>query len=475
MRVGCGMADGVTLVWLRQDLRLEDQPALAWAARRGGPVVPVFIWAPEEEVRWAPGGAARVWLHAALTDLDGQLRARGLRLILRRGPTAEALARLVAETGATGLAWNRRYEPAAVARDGALKVAWRERGLEVWSGNAALLVEPHEVQTQAGRHFQVYTPFWKTASARPLAAPVATPGDGLRAPALWPDSLPLEALELLPRRGWDGGIRAAWEPTRAGAESRLRAFAAGPLPDYREARDFPDRDGTSRLSPYLHWGQLGPREVAAAVTASHAADSAGAAVYLKELWWREFAHHVLHHAPHTPDAPLRPEFNAFPWRLDGRLLEAWSRGRTGYPIVDAGMRQLWATGWMHNRVRMVVASFLVKHLLQPWQEGARWFWDTLVDADLASNTLGWQWTAGCGADAAPFFRIFNPITQGRKFDPDGRYVRHWVPELQALPDEYLHAPWEAPGGTARFGYPGPIVDHSEARARALQALASIKQ
>lgn len=463
------MAEGATIVWFRQDLRLTDHPSLARAIERGAAVVPVYIWAPEEEGRWAPGGAARVWLHHALADLDAQLRARGLRLIIRRGPTGAAMDRLVRETGAGAIFWNRRYEPAVTARDARLKQEWRARGLDAWSGNAALLVEPHEVCTQAGRPFQVFTPFWKAASARTFAPPVMVDGAALRAPESWPESLPLGALALQPQRGWDAGIRRAWDMSRAGVEARLRAFAAGAVAEYAEGRDFPDRDGTARLSPYLHWGQVGPREVAAAIARSGCGDTRGAVVFLKELGWREFAHHVLHHFPHTPEHPLKPQFETFPWRLDGDLFEAWARGRTGYPIVDAGMRQLWATGWMHNRVRMIAASFLVKHLLQPWSEGARWFWDTLVDADLANNTLGWQWTAGCGADAAPFFRIFNPITQGRKFDPAGCYIRQWVPELAAVPDRHVHAPWELHDTLAGGAYPPPMVDHAAARKAALAA------
>lgn len=437
-------------------------------------MVPVFIWAPEEEGKWRPGGASRVWLHEALVDLDAQLRARGLSLVIRRGPTATAMEQLVAETGADAIYWNRRYEPIVVERDTALKAAWKARGWEVWSGNASLLAEPHEVANQAGRPFQVYTPFWKTASARPLAAPEAVDLTAWRGLATPLPSLTVADLGLRPTRDWDLGIRRAWTATRAGAEARLADFLQAPVGDYREERDLPDRDGTSRLSPYLHFGQLGPREVAAAVAGSGLVATAGAAVFMKEIWWREFAHHILHHFPHTPDEPLRAEYAAFPWQMDEHLLTAWTKGQTGYPIVDAGMRQLWATGWMHNRVRMVVASFLVKHLLQPWSEGAAWFWDTLVDADLASNTMGWQWTAGCGADAAPFFRIFNPITQGKKFDTDGRYVRLWVPELKDVPLEFLHAPWEAPVGQRGEGYPAPLVEHSWARERALKALAGMK-
>ncbi len=471
------------LVWFRQDLRLQDNPALAAALDRGGPVVAVYIHDDAGEGAWAPGAASRWWLHHALAALETSLRGRGSRLILARGPALEVLQGLVRATGAAAVFWNRRYEPAVVARDTAVKAALAAAGLEARSFGGALLFEPHGVANKSGGPFQVFTPYWRHCLELPVAPPARLGPGPFPAPAAWPTSLELAALGLLPRVPWDAGLRAAWEPGEAGAARRLKRFVAAGMDGYDEGRDRPDQDGTSQLSPWLHTGELGPRQIWAAVRARSGdtgifPPSPGAAVFLKEVGWREFAHHLLFHFPATPDRPLRAEFARFPWARDpgGRRLKAWQRGLTGYPIVDAGMHQLWHTGWMHNRVRMIVASFLIKHLLIPWTEGAAWFWDTLVDADLASNTLGWQWSAGCGADAAPFFRIFAPVRQGQKFDPEGGYVRRWVPELAGLPAAFIHAPWEAPEGElaaagVKLGtsYPRPIVDHAEARQAAMAA------
>jgi deoxyribodipyrimidine photo-lyase len=474
-------------VWFRSDLRLADNPALAAAIQRGGPVVPVFIHAPEEEAPWAPGGASRWWLHQSLRDLDAALRERGSRLVLRRGPALETLRAVARETGANAVFWNRRYEPAVIARDAKAKEALKAEGLDAHSFNAALLHEPWTVQNQSGRPFQVFTPFWKHCLAKadpsePLPAPRRIP-----APEKWPKSLSLDALDLEPRIDWAAGMRAAWQPGEAGAQKQLDRFLSKAFTDYSENRNRPDLAGTSRLSPHLHFGEINPRQIWHGVR--RMAEKRGlplaqwrSSQFLAEVGWREFAHHLLFHFPHTSAEPLRAEFTKFPWRKDAASLQAWQRGRTGYPIVDAGMRELWATGWMHNRVRMIVASFLVKDLLLSWQEGAAWFWDTLVDADLAQNTLGWQWTAGCGADAAPYFRVFNPLSQGEKFDPHGGYVRRWCPELAKMPDDFLHCPWEAPPEVlARAGlelgrdYPHPIVSHAIAREVALEAFAALKR
>jgi deoxyribodipyrimidine photo-lyase len=472
-----------TIVWFRQDLRLQDNPALAAAVARGAPVVPVFILDDAAEGNWPAGAAARWWLHHSLTALDAALRERGSRLVLARGGSDEVLRGLIAATGADAVFWNRRYEPAAIARDKALKTGL---GVEAMSFNAALLFEPHAVRNKAGAPFQVFTPFWRHCLTLKVDEPVRLRAGEILSPPRWPESCALGELGLLPAIRWDAGFAAAWTPGEAGAQRRLKRFIAEAMDGYGEQRNRPDTDGTSALSPHLHFGEVGPRQIWAAVrTAAKGSGifppSRGAQVFLSEVGWREFAHHLLYHFPQTVDAPLRTEFAAFPWRSDPGQLRAWQRGRTGYPIVDAGMRQLWATGWMHNRVRMIVASFLVKHLRISWQAGAAWFWDTLVDADLANNTLGWQWTAGCGADAAPYFRIFNPMLQGEKFDPAGGYVRRWVPELAGLPDTFIHRPWEAPAevlATAgvRLGrdYPQPIVDHGEARNAALAALQEIR-
>ncbi|MGL4555597.1 MAG: cryptochrome/photolyase family protein [Gemmataceae bacterium] len=452
------------VVLFRHDLRLADNPALHAAVERGA-VVPLFVWAPDEEGAWPPGAASRWWLHQSLAALDAGLRKVGSRLVLRAGPTLAAVREVARAAGASAVHWNRRYEPAAIERDRAMKAALKAVGLHAESANGSLLFEPWDVETKQGRPFQVFTPLWNAVKDRPLDAPLPAPAQ-LAAPAAWPTSLDLAALKLEPTIDWAGGMRAHWTPGEAGAARRLTRFL--PAADgYADHRDRPDLDGTSSLSPHLHFGEVSPR----ALWHAAAGGGRGREVYRKEVVWREFAHHLLYHFPHTLERPLREQFERFPWRTDPAGLRAWRRGRTGYPLVDAGMRQLWATGWMHNRVRMVVASFLVKHLLLPWQDGARWFWDTLVDADLANNTLGWQWTAGCGADAAPYFRIFNPVAQGEKFDPDGAYVRRWVPELAGVDAKYVHRPWELPSPPA--GYPAPVVDHAEARERALAALAAV--
>lgn len=473
-----------TLVWFRRDLRLADHAALTHAAERGAPIVPVFVWAPEEEEPWAPGGAHRWYLHGALHALDEALRARGLRLVLRRGPSADALRAVAEAAGADRVVWQSCHVPALDARDTRTRKTLEAAGLEVRTFGGRLLHDPEALRTGSGGPYQVFTPFWRRLRAElDVPAPLPRPHLGERhVPADWPASEPLDALELTPEQqdgvDWADAMRGFWTPGEEAALQRLDGFVEHDLIGYPEHRNRPDLDGTSRLSAALHWGELSPRQVWSRVQAwvrnrpmREAADT-----FLAEIGWREFAYHLLHHFPHTLERPLREAFEAFPWRDDPEALAAWQRGRTGFPIVDAGMRQLWALGWMHNRVRMIVASFLTKDLLVPWQRGAAWFWDTLVDGDLANNTLGWQWSAGCGADAQPFFRVFNPVSQGERFDPEGAYVRRWVPELEDLPPRFVHRPWEAPPEILRRAgvelgrtYPRPIVDHAEARRRALEA------
>jgi deoxyribodipyrimidine photo-lyase len=426
-----------SIVWFRNDLRLADNPALAEAAG-GGPVVPVFIWAPDEEGDWPPGAASRWWLHHSLAALDRALRRHRSRLIVRRGPTAAALRELAEKTGADAVLWNRRYKPAITARDAELKQALH--GARSLPGN--LLREPWTVQTRTGGPYQVFTPFWRALEA------MGDPGTPLPEPSLalperWPASLSVEELGLLPEISWDEGLAATWTPGERGALERLGTFSERAR-GYGDERNIPAAEATSRLSPHLHHGEVSARQVWHMV---REAAGRSAEPFLRQLAWRDFAHHLLYHFPHTTDAPLRPAFAHMPWRHDTEGLQDWQRGRTGYPLVDAGMRQLWETGWMHNRVRLVAASFLTKHLLIDWREGARWFWDTLVDADLANNTLGWQWVAGSGADAAPYYRIFNPAAQADRFDGDGRYRDRWL------------------DGDSR----PPIVEHAAARERALAA------
>jgi len=444
-----------TIVWFRQDLRLQDNAALAAAVDAGATVIPLFIWAPDEAGDWAPGAASRWWLHKSLQDLERSWKQLGGRLLLRRGDSLAVLRDVVEKSGAARVFWNRRYEPALREVDAQVKRALREQGVDVRSFNSTLLNEPHGVATGAGRPYQVFTPYWRNVRQRPVAPPVAVDTGRLRLPSRFPRTEALEKLRLLPRIQWYRSFYPHWEVGEAAAKERLDVFLDDAVRYYAEERERPDRDGTSALSPYLHWGQIGSRQVVHALRRRRDLRHNGPAHFLREIYWREFAHHVLYHFPHTPSSPLRPEYRDFPWQPDNRAIRAWQQGRTGFPIVDAGMRQLWETGWMHNRVRMIVSSLLVKHLLQDWLQGARWFWDTLLDADLANNTLGWQWSGGCGADAAPYFRVFNPVLQGRQFYPNGADVKRWLPELSSVPGRYIHSPWEwLDFSPSRTGIPG---------------------
>jgi deoxyribodipyrimidine photo-lyase len=474
------------IVWFRRDLRLADNPALTTALARCERVIPVYVHAPDEEAPWQPGGAARWWLHHSLSALAADLAALGSRLIVAEGESLATLRRLITATGATECHWNRLYEPATVTRDTAVKQALRAEGIRCESHNAAMLFEPWTIKTGAGEPYRVFSPYWRRCV--PALAEVPGPCPPPRALPPVPAELAstaIDGLRLLPRIRWDTGLAEAWQPGTAGADARLRGFLGHAVAGYSDGRELPAEPGTSRLSPHLHWGELGPRQVLAAVRdACGDVDEGGAGHFVRELGWREFSMQMLFHFPHTPTEPLDPKFADFPWRTDGAgtLLAAWQRGRTGIPIVDAGMRELWHTGWMHNRVRMVVASLLTKNLRLPWQDGARWFWDTLVDADLASNTQGWQWAAGSGADAAPYFRIFNPVRQGERFDAAGAYVRRWCPELKALPDKLIHQPWAAkPAALDALGlrlgqdYPEPVVDLKQSREEALAAFGRLRQ
>jgi deoxyribodipyrimidine photo-lyase len=472
------------ILWLRRDLRLADHPALTAALAAADAILPLYIHAPEEECPWSMGGASRWWLHGSLSALDLALRERGSQLAIARGPSLDTLCAVAESIGARQVFWSRLYDPATRGRDTRIKLALRARGIAASSLNASLLREPWEVQSEGRRPYRVYSAFRRRIARdfpivdAPLPAPTRLP-----TPPDYP-SLGVDALGLLPRIPWDLGLAAHWRPGEASALAQTRAFVAGALDGYGERRDRPGVAGTSRLSPHLHFGEIGPRQVLDLIRLGHGSlETPAAEPFVAELLWREFAYHLIYHFPETPEAPLDPRFARFPWRIEGAAgpLRAWQRGRTGIPLVDAGMRELWRTGWMHNRVRMTAASFLTKNLLIPWQEGARWFWDTLVDADLAANTLGWQWTAGCGADAAPYFRVFNPVRQGERFDPDGAYVRRWCPELARLPDRWIHQPWAAPdpvlaaaGIALGRDYPRPIVDLARSRLEALAAFETLK-
>ena len=458
------------IVWFRNDLRLNDQPALQAALRGGFNPIPLYIHAPEEEGIWQPGAASNTWRHRSLLALDESLRRRGSRLNILRGPTLEALQRAADDCNAEAVFWNRRYEPAIEQRDAGIKHALRSAGLRAESFNGSLLFEPWQVESKQGDPYRVFTPFWRTALAQlRVLAPMAVPD---RFPEVAPlaDATSVDDLGLAPNVRWDEGFWTGWTPGEVGAQAALTTFIEQALADYQQARDFPSRAGTSRLSPHLHFGEISPWQIARSI--QQLPEAGG--VFLRQLGWREFAHHVLHHFPQTPSSNFNHRFDEFPWaNVPESTLEAWRHGCTGIPIIDAGMRELWATGWMHNRLRMIVASFLTKNLRAHWQHGAEWFWDTLVDADLANNTLGWQWVAGTGVDAAPYFRVFNPILQSQRFDPDADYIAHWIPELSGLAVKDRHAPWLS--GKRVTGYPRvPIVDLAASRLEALKAFEQVR-
>jgi deoxyribodipyrimidine photo-lyase len=474
-----------TIVWLRQDLRLADNPALYAAADSGAPLVPVYVHDDLTPGNLRIGGASRWWLHHSLTALREALAERSVSLILRKGRSPATIVDLALEIGAGAVYWNRHYEPHWLAAEREVCERLSAAGVEHHHFPGSLLFEPGSIVGSQGLPLKVFTPFWRHclaagAPARPLPSPPSL--NDLQS-TLRSDSL--DSWALLPTNpDWAGGLRDSWRPGERAGIARLEAFLDANVGDYTKSRDRPEPGTTSRLSPHLHFGEISPRQVWHAVR--HRIDAApelasGCEAFLRELGWREFCIHGLVRAPAMAEEPMQAYFKRFPWADDRDALLAWQVGRTGYPIVDAGMRQLWQTGWMHNRVRMIAASFLVKDLLLPWQWGEEWFWDTLVDADMASNASGWQWVAGCGSDAAPYFRVFNPVLQGEKFDSAGSYVRRWIPELQHLPNRWIHRPWDAPllelnaaGICLGETYPKPMVDHGAARNRALAAFESVK-
>ncbi len=481
-----GSSASPLIVWFRDDLRLSDHPALHAAAETGAPLLCLYVLDEDgKHPHERPiGSASRWWLAQSLRSLHGSLVARGQSLILRRGPATEVIAGLAQEARAAAVHWIESDVPGQAAAERAVTAALDRIGVESRGFPGDLLVRPSNLRNKEGRGLRVFTPFWKRVlSLGDPSQPLPTPKKLKAGPKVATDDLASWNLEPT-RPDWAAGLRETWTPGEAAAQERLKGFLDHGIGDYATLRDRPDRDGTSKLSPHLRFGEISPRQVWHAANFAAARKPAIAndvAKFLSELGWREFSRHLLFDLPQLAEKNLQPSFDAFPWRNDRKALRAWQRGLTGYPIVDAGMRELWHTGIMHNRVRMVVASFLVKHLLIDWRDGEKWFWDTLVDADPGSNPASWQWVAGSGADAAPYFRVFNPILQGEKFDPDGSYVSKWVPELARLPAKLIHQPWEATpmelaaaGVTLGKTYPEPIVDHRAARARALAAYAKTR-
>lgn len=470
-----------SIVWFSQDLRIEDHPALCAAIDKGSAVIPLYVWSPEEEGEWALGGASRWWLHGALYRLQEKLKTLGLKLIFRQHSSLESIIDVAKQTQADAVFWNQRYEPYLLKRDAMIKAKLHHLGIQTQIFNGSLLFEPEKILNKKQKPYQIFSHFWNYCEKfeepkHPLPIPSAAKHYTKKI-----DSDSIENLKLLPHIPWDKGLKERWEHVVFSNKKDLQGVLKHIIPHYSHTRDIPAIEGTTAISPYLHFGELSPRMVWNEVQQT-LKDQAQCDVFLRQLGWRDFAYYLLFHFPELPFKPLRSRFAGMSWKKNTKALHAWQKGMTGYPIVDAGMRQLWQTGWMHNRVRMIVGSFLVKDLLIDWRKGAHWFWDTLVDADLANNSLGWQWIAGCGVDAAPYFRIFNPVSQGQKFDKQGEYIRCWVPELSRLPNKWIHRPWEAPekvleeaGIQLGVHYPNPIVDHAEARKKALEAYTKSKK
>jgi deoxyribodipyrimidine photo-lyase len=469
------------IVWFRQDLRLSDNPALYHAAKTGHRLILVYIHSPQDHGNWPPGAASQWWLHHSLISLQSQVDKLGGRLIIRQGDSHKELLKLIEHASAQEVFSNYLYEPALAARDQDISTALQNIGVAFNRYHGSMLMAPETLQTGSGTPFKVFTPYWKKhqqlySPKSPLNAP-----QHLKQSQNSLDSLPIERLQLLPNIHWYQGLQQHWQPGEQQALKSLNRFMQSALGGYKERRDNPFERYTSSLSPYLHFGEISPRQIYWHI--KYHQDTPGqnqyasAETFIKEVVWREFAYYILHHFPQTADQPLDQRFRNFPYiKANKKLLHAWQTGTTGYPLVDAGMRELWHCGWMHNRVRMIAASFLTKNCLTSWKQGAQWFWDTLVDADLASNSFNWQWCAGCGADAVPYFRIFNPITQSQKFDPHGEYIKTWLPELRGLPEMYLHQPWKTPEDTQTQSnviigkhYPLPVIDLKQSRQRALDS------
>ena len=470
-----------TIVWFRKDLRLSDNPALFEACQQGE-ILPIYIL-EDDDSNWSLGEAQKWWLYNSLKKLGSDLYKYKSKLILRKGNALSIISQLVKDTKSDAIFWNRCYEPSSIQRDARIKKYLKDSEIEVKSFGANLLFEPWEVKNKSGNYFKVFTPFWKSCNLN------YSPRSLYNSPVIKPidsgfETDDIESWELISTNpGRTEKFNEYWVPGENSAQNLLSEFMEYNIEKYTTNRDIPSVNGTSRLSPYLHFGEISPHQIWYKIKDYHNMHVFGNSVdkYLSEIGWREFSYHLLYHYHDLPSEEFNLKFQNFPWKFDGDNLNRWQKGLTGYPIVDAGMRELWSTGWMHNRVRMIVASFLIKHLLIPWQEGAKWFLDTLLDADLANNSAGWQWVAGCGADASPYFRIFNPITQGMKFDAAGEYIRKWIPELAALSNKYIHKPWEASkeelkSSSIELGitYPKPIIDHTYARNRALELYSKLQ-
>jgi deoxyribodipyrimidine photo-lyase len=474
------------VVWIRRDFRLSDNPALAWASQQKQPLILVVIVNRKKQA-WNPGAASDWWLHHSIEAFTESVRECGGKVELLEGNPDTELSRVIEESGADTVVWNRRYEPALIDLDKKIKKQLSARGVRVESFPGNLCHEPWQVQRNDKHPYKVFTAYWR-ASLKVESIELVNRVRTIRSfRKKITGSVRLAQLNLLPKLDWADNFPEYWQPGEAGAEKQLKSLIQHQLTDYQNARDLPAVDGTSRLSPHLAFGEISPRTINAAIRKAllneKIRDDDNTEAFLREIGWREFACHLLFHFPETTDNPLDKRFEKFPWiKVDQKTFRAWQQGNTGVPLVDAGMRQLWQTGWMHNRVRMVVGSFLIKNLGYHWLEGARWFWDTLVDADLASNTMGWQWVAGSGADAAPYFRVFNPVRQGERFDKEADYVRHWVPEITGLSNKRIHCPWTADEGELREAgivlgetYPKPIVELNTSRHAALARLEKIKQ
>ncbi|WP_392538612.1 cryptochrome/photolyase family protein [Legionella sp. 227] len=466
----------IALVWFRRDLRLNDNPAFIEACSRHQFVIPLYIYDEKNSVL---GGAQAWWLHHSLTSLSNSLAQLGLNLILRKGEPLEIILDLIKKFSVSSVYWNRCYDPASILRDKKIKATLLEQGIEVLSFNGSVLHEPWTIKNKNGDYFKVFTPYWNHCKQN-LNIQAAMHLEH-RPAGIEVDSDKLWEWKLLPTINWAARFKEYWTPGEEGAQQKLLEFIEHQLNDYKKNRDFPIKNATSRLSPHLHFGEISPWTIVRAIELAKLepkCDLSSADHFLSELGWREFSVYLLFHFPTLPSENFRNEFDAFPWHNDEKLLACWQKGLTGYPIIDAGMRELWATGYMHNRVRMIAASFLTKGLLIDWRLGADWFLDTLVDADLANNSASWQWVAGSGADAAPYFRIFNPVLQSQKFDADGSYIRQWVPELSQLKSQSIHAPWESIDSEKIYrttNYPMPIINHHEARTRALNYYNQLKK